>query len=82
MQTNQELEDRVALRTLLTDANRKLRDDYETLQHLNQQLENTQGQLLQSDKMAAIGQLAAGVAHEINNPIGFVNANLSTLKAI
>ena len=82
LQTNQELEDRVALRTReLTDANRKLREDYGTLQHLNQQLENTQGQLLQSDKMAAIGQLAAGVAHEINNPIGFVNANLSTLKS-
>ena len=81
-QTNQELEERVALRTReLTDANSKLRDDYETLQQLNQQLENTQDQLLQSDKMAAIGQLAAGVAHEINNPIGFVNANLSTLKS-
>ena len=36
--------------------------------------------MLQSEKMAAIGQLAAGVAHEINNPIGFVNSNLGTLK--
>lgn len=36
-------------------------------------------QLLQSEKMASIGQLAAGVAHEINNPIGFVNSNLGTL---
>lgn len=46
---------------------------------LNKQLENAQQQLLQSEKMASIGQLAAGVAHELNNPIGFVNSNLNTL---
>jgi signal transduction histidine kinase len=37
-------------------------------------------QLLQSDKMASIGQLAAGVAHEINNPIGFIASNLNRLE--
>lgn len=37
-------------------------------------------QLLQSDKMASIGQLASGIAHEINNPIGFISSNLSTLQ--
>jgi hemerythrin-like metal-binding protein len=37
-------------------------------------------ELLQAEKMASIGQLAAGVAHEINNPIGFVNSNLGTLN--
>ena len=42
-------------------------------------LEQAHNQLLQSEKMASIGQLAAGVAHEINNPIGYVNSNLSTL---
>jgi len=42
-------------------------------------LSMTQEQLVQSEKMASIGQLAAGVAHEINNPIGFSLSNLSTL---
>ncbi|CAD5374368.1 putative Histidine kinase [Rubrivivax sp. A210] len=49
------------------------------LDALNQQLRAAQGQLLQSEKMASIGQLAAGVAHELNNPIGFVHSNLGTL---
>ncbi|WP_407733495.1 ATP-binding protein [Pseudomonas citronellolis] len=42
-------------------------------------LETANSQLLQSEKLAAIGQLAAGVAHEINNPIGYVFSNLKTL---
>jgi two-component system NtrC family sensor kinase len=43
-------------------------------------LARTQSQLVQAEKLAAIGQLAAGIAHEINNPVGFVSSNLSTLK--
>jgi PAS domain S-box-containing protein len=43
-------------------------------------LQNTQSQLLQSEKLASIGQLAAGVAHEINNPVGFVKSNLGTMN--
>ena len=50
------------------------------LSELNLKLKETQGQLLQSEKLASIGQLAAGVAHEINNPIGFVYSNLGTLQ--
>jgi two-component system, NtrC family, sensor kinase len=43
-------------------------------------LEGAQQQIVLSEKLASIGQLAAGVAHEINNPIGYVNSNLSTLQ--
>ena len=53
---------------------------YEELQRTVDRLASTQEQLLQSEKMASIGQLAAGVAHEINNPIGYVGSNLGTLQ--
>jgi len=43
-------------------------------------LKSAQEQAIQSEKLASIGQLAAGVAHEINNPIGYVNSNLATLQ--
>ncbi|MFL6631983.1 MAG: ATP-binding protein [Massilia sp.] len=49
-------------------------------QQLIARLSEAHEQLLQSEKMASIGQLAAGVAHEINNPIGFVNSNMGTLR--
>ncbi|GAG30170.1 unnamed protein product, partial [marine sediment metagenome] len=45
----------------------------------NRKLQANQNQLIQSEKLACIGQLAAGVAHEINNPVGFVMSNLGTL---
>jgi two-component system, NtrC family, sensor kinase len=47
---------------------------------MNAQLQSAQQQLLQSEKMASIGQLAAGVAHEINNPVGYVYSNVGTLQ--
>lgn len=53
---------------------------YMEMKALNRQLEEAHYQLLQSEKMSSIGQLAAGVAHEINNPIGYVYSNLGTLE--
>jgi PAS domain S-box-containing protein len=70
---------------VVTDIDEKKRNEEfltETLtaqRTLNKKLEEAHNQLLQSEKMASIGQLAAGVAHELNNPIGFVGSNLGTL---
>jgi len=60
-------------------AEKSLLEQVQALVALNRDLAATQSQLLQSEKMAAIGQLAAGVAHEINNPIGFIKSNLGSL---
>lgn len=49
------------------------------LKQSNERLSSTREQLLQAEKLGAIGQLAAGVAHQINTPLGFVNANINTL---
>lgn len=51
------------------------------LTELNVQFTKAQEQLLQSEKMASIGQLAAGVAHEINNPVGYIFSNYGTLES-
>lgn len=52
----------------------------EKLEAMNKQMQNVELQLIQSEKLASIGQLAAGVAHEINNPLAYINANLNSLK--
>lgn len=46
------------------------------LEHLREQLNRLQVQMLQSEKMASLGQLVAGIAHEINNPVNFIYGNL------
>ncbi|MBR7962699.1 histidine kinase [Burkholderia vietnamiensis] len=58
----------------------RLEQEKDEQRRLLRELEETHVQLLQSEKLASIGQLAAGVAHEINNPIGFISANLNTLR--
>ena len=50
------------------------------LTEMNQQVSAVRQQLAQADKLASIGQLAAGVAHEINNPIGYIFSNFGTLQ--
>lgn len=76
-----QLEQLVEKRTReLAEANAGLAREHAELSELLHKYDSAQQQLLQSEKLAAIGQLAAGVAHEINNPVGFVNSNLGTLK--
>jgi signal transduction histidine kinase len=60
--------------------NRALLREKEEQQTLIKQLEAAHNQLLQSEKLASIGQLAAGIAHEINNPIGYIFSNFGTLE--
>ncbi|MHB0985498.1 MAG: ATP-binding protein [Sulfuricella sp.] len=65
--------------SLRKEAERVIGETMKELRKTNKKLEEAQNQLLQSEKMATIGQLAAGVAHEINNPIGYVHSNLGSL---
>jgi PAS domain S-box-containing protein len=60
-------------------AEEALRASSRSLEQAHRLLQENQSQLVQSEKMAALGLLAAGVAHEINNPVGFVMSNLGTL---
>lgn len=70
---NRLLEKRVAERTAALEVRNQ------ALRRSLGQLKEAQNQLMQSERLASIGQLAAGVAHEINNPVGFVHSNLGTL---
>ena len=54
--------------------------DITDLKQSQLQLQQLQAQMLQNEKLASIGQLSAGIAHEINNPMGFINSNLGTLE--
>lgn len=56
-----------------------LKQSYKKLSDANEELKHSESQLVHSEKMASIGVLAAGVAHEINNPIGFIRSNLEVL---
>lgn len=63
----------------LEEKNTELEQAYAELTQAHQALKDTQRQLIQSEKMASLGRLVAGVAHELNNPISFVFANMHAL---
>lgn len=58
----------------------ELRRAYHKLREAHEELKRTQQQLLQSEKMASLGKLVAGVAHELNNPISFVLGNMHAMQ--
>ncbi len=65
---------------LLDEKTREAWDNLKATEQAYQELQDTKDKLVQSEKLASIGQLAAGVAHEINNPVGYVLSNIDTLK--
>jgi two-component system, NtrC family, sensor kinase len=67
----EELETRVEERTAA------LKDNNECLVETLTELKKTQAQLIQTEKMSSLGQMVAGVAHEINNPVNFIRGNLT-----
>lgn len=67
------------LKLIVAESNLPFKRELHELRENYTQLKNVQTQLVQAEKLAGIGRLAAGIAHEINNPLGFVSGNIEVL---
>ncbi|WP_448699359.1 7TM diverse intracellular signaling domain-containing protein [Mucilaginibacter sp. AW1-3] len=73
-------EQNIGLETKVLDRTKELLESNKNLTGLVKNLRDAQTQLIETEKMASLGQLTAGIAHEINNPINFVKSNVKPLK--
>lgn len=68
------------LQALYTDLENKVKERTKELEDANNELKNTQAMMVHSEKMRSLGELVAGITHEINNPINFIHGNMTHLQ--
>lgn len=69
-----------SLQTLYTDLENKVKERTKELEDANKEIKSAQVMMVHSEKMRSLGQLVAGITHEINNPVNFIHGNMVHLK--